>query len=119
MGTVQLDSQPSSPAVVVYDPGDNLGNGVVQGAGGADESRVMRRPTLIEVENLLTGTTIDVQVKTLDDLAFKSFAILDGATDTEFLVEFLQPYNFVKLVRTGAQNAVASAQFGNVGHGAL
>jgi hypothetical protein len=78
----------------------------------------MRRPTLIEVENLLTGTTIDVQVKTLNDLAFKSFAILDGAVDTEFLVEFLQPYNFVKLVRTGAQNAVASAQFGNVAHGA-
>ena len=77
----------------------------------------MRRPTLIEVENMLTGTTIDVQVKTQNDLAFKSFAILDGATDTEFLVEFLQPYNFVRLVRTGAQDAVASAQFSNVGYG--
>lgn len=119
MGQVQLDTQPASPAVVVYDPGDNLGKGVVQGAGGANESRIMSRPTLIEVENLAGGTTIDVQVRTLDGLTFKSFAILDGALDTEFLVEFLQPYNFVKLVRTGAQDAVASAQFGNVGHGAL
>lgn len=118
MGQVALDSQPSSPAVVVYDPGDNLGNGVVEGAN-SDESRVMRRPTLIEIENLASGTTIDVQVKTLNGLTFKSFAIADGAVDTEFLIEFLQPYNFVKLVRTGAQDAVASAQFGNVGHGAL
>lgn len=119
MGQVDLSQEaPASPAIPVYDPGDVLGNGVVQGAS-ANESRVMRRPTLIEVENMAAGTTLDVQVKTLPDLAFKSFAVLDGAADTEFLVEFLQPYNFVKLVRTGAQDAVAAAQFGNVGHGAV
>lgn len=119
MGQVDLTNEaPASPARTVYDPGDVLGNGVVQGVD-ANTSRIMRRPTLIEVENMAALTTIDVQVKTLPDLAYKSFAVLDGATDTEFLVEFLQPYNFVRLVRTGAQNAVASAQFGNVGHGAV
>lgn len=119
MTSVDLSqAAPASPARTVYDPGDVLGKGVVQGVD-ANTSRIMRRPTLIEVENMAAGTTLDVQVKTLPDLAYKSFAVLDGATDTEFLVEFLQPYNFVKLVRTGAQDAVAAAQFGNVGHGAV
>ena len=118
MGQVDVSIVPASPTIIVYDPGDNLGNGIVQGAN-ANESLVMRRPTLIEVQNMSAGTTVDVRVTTNPQLGFKSFALLDGADDGEFLVEFLQPYNFVKLVRVGATDPTAASQFGNVGHGSV
>ena len=118
MPTVAVADQNASPAVIFYDPANDINEG---GSGGDPEtSLVIRRPTLLDVQGVDVSVTLEVQVKVGLASTYKLFATLAGSADNEFLVEFLQPYNFLRIVRTaGSVDPVARAQFGNVGHGAL
>ena len=118
MVTANVAEQPASPEFTFYDPANDINEG---GSGGDTEtSLVVRRPTLLDVQAVGAAVVLQVQVKVGFDSVFKLFTTLDGSVDDEFLVEFLQPYNFLRIVRTaGAADPVAKAQFGNVGHGAL
>jgi len=104
MAQVTLATKPYFPTSLIYDPANS-----VQGAN-VNESVLSRVPRIITVENMLTGTDIDVQVAVHPDATFQSIAVLSGATAPEQNITFDPRWNFVKLIRTGAQNIVAYAQ---------
>lgn len=116
MVSVVVSDQPSSPKMTFYDPANDVNVG---GSGGDPEtSLTVNRPTLVEVEGVDPTVILEAQVKVSPDGSFKVWETLDGSVDSEFLLEFLQPYNFLRIVRTaGAVDPIAFAQFGNVGHG--
>jgi len=59
---------------------------------------------LVQVSGLAAGNTFQVLVKNHPDAAFVQFDVLvDGAVDSEALIEFLQPYNFLQTVLTGTE----------------
>jgi len=107
-GLVLLSTKSHAPSQLIYDPLNSINE-----SGDNNRSLVARHPRLVTIEGLAAGTTVEIKVK-LDDAAQEIvFATFDGATESEGLVEFLEPYNFLVVERTGADDFKAFAQYGN------
>jgi len=104
MPNVTLATVPHFPASLIYDPAN-----LVQGIN-ANESVTSRVPRIITVENMVAGTDISVQASVHPNSAFQEITNLLGATGPVQNITFDPRWNFVKLVRTGAQNILAYAQ---------
>jgi len=104
MAQVTVAVEPHFPVSLIYDPANS-----VQGAN-SNESKISRVPRIITVEAMAAGTVISVQVSVHPDSVFQEIVSLDGANGAEQNHIFDPRWNFVKLVRTGAQNIKAYAQ---------
>ena len=104
MGVNLQSEAPQKPADVLFNHGllDPL-----FGLGLFNSSIVARRPTLVTITGLGAGDTAQVRVKTEPSGAFVDFgALIDGSVNTEALIEFLQPYNFLEVVLAGTSVAL-------------
>jgi len=104
MPNITVAVAPHFPVSLIYDPANSI-----QGAN-ANESKISRVPRIITVENMAAGTTISIQVAVDPTSTFQEIVNLDGATNPDQFHVFDPRWNFVKLVRTGAQDIKAFAQ---------
>ena len=106
--TITTIDMPTYPVAVVY---DTAADTPIQGAD-ADHSVVIPNPRFVQFNTIPSGTTVQVQRKVHKDAGWENVGTAIGNTDGNKIVEFsLLPPNFVQLVRTGAGDVKAFAQF--------
>lgn len=99
---------PTYPVAVIYDTAAAV---PIQGAD-ANHSVVIPNPRFVQFDTIPAGTTVQVQRKIHKDASWENVGTAVGNSDGSKVIEFgLLPPNFVQLVRTGAGDVKAFAQF--------
>ena len=103
MPAVNMNLDTKYPARLVYD----TANGIC----GMDEdhSSSIPAPTLIQIEPLPAGTTVQVQQRISINASWVNAG--DPISSGPAIVAFIGTPNFVQLVRTGTGDVLAFAQF--------
>ena len=104
MAQITVATLPHFPVSLIYDPANSI-----QGAN-SNESVISRVPRIITVENMLAGTDRSIQGAVHESAVFQELVNLLGASAAVQNFIFDPRWNFVKLVRTGAQDILAYAQ---------
>jgi hypothetical protein len=83
---------------IIYDAGNLLSQGIIQGATAA-ESIVCKNPSVLTCPILATGTTLSIGVKVHELDTFQEIASWTGDNGPQSY-EFTKSYNYVQLNRT-------------------
>lgn len=111
MPTVTRADTPHKRSIILYDPADSMGGGVVQGVD-VDTSLVSRYPSHIAVWGLdgTTIATVEILVHP-DQPIWIEAGTIDGSVAVQGFITFSEPPNFARVRRSsGTANYVAADQ---------
>lgn len=105
---------PEKVSVKIYDTTDST-----HVAGDPNTSRTVHLPSHLAFEGLTAMTSFKVQARLHPNGAWHDLTTVDGSVNALAMVEFASefPFNFVRVTRTGADNAIIYAQLKAGGYG--